>query len=71
MVVPDQHHVGCAQGSLNILAIQNTIVGGEGIAELAEVFPPAVRILSPDFALHSRQRVQLRRASPGSQIRRR
>jgi hypothetical protein len=59
------------QRILNLLAIQDRIVGSKGFGELAKIFAAAVRILGADLAFHSGQRVQLRYASPRSQIGRR
>jgi hypothetical protein len=66
MVVTDQNHVGGSQCIVHLLRVENGIVATEGLVELAEIFPAAVRILGTDFALHAGQRVKLRDAAAGS-----
>ncbi len=69
VVVADQDHVGRTQGALNfLLGIENRIVVAECLVELAKISATVVRILGADFALHSRQRVQLGCTAAGSQI---
>ena len=68
VIVADQHHVGRRQRTLNLRRIEQRIVTAERLAKLAQILAPVVRILRPDFPLHSRQRVQLHRAAPRSKI---
>src|ERR1700683_4929663 len=68
MIVADQDHIRRMQGRVNLLGVQKRIVGAERLAELANIFAAAVRILGADLAFHSCQRVQLRGAAAGPQI---
>lgn len=71
MIIADQDDVGRVNRVLNLLRVEDGIVMQKSLVELANVLTPAVRILSPDLALHSRQRLQLRRTASGPQVRRR
>ena len=44
--------------------IDDRLVGTKGVAEIAQIFAPAVGIVDPDLALHSSQSVQLRLTAP-------
>ena len=68
VVVADQDDIGGAQSFLHLLGIEQRIVAAKCLVEFAKIFSAVVRILGADFALHSRQRVQLRCAAAGSEI---
>src|ERR1700678_2744377 len=48
VVVADQNHVGGMQSILHLLGVKQRIVAAEGLAELAQVFAAAWRILGAD-----------------------
>jgi hypothetical protein len=68
VIVADEDHVGRVQHALNLLGIEQRIVAAKCPVELTQIFSAVMRILSANFALHSRQRVQLGRAAAGSEI---
>ena len=68
VIVTDQDHVGGVQRVLNLAGVEQEFVAAICLIEFAKIFAAAVRILSTDFTLHSRQRVQLGSAAAGSKI---
>src|SRR5580765_7520638 len=68
VVVSDENDVSRIDSGLNLLGIEYRLVVTICFVEFTQVFAAVVRILGADFALHSRQRVQLRGAAAGSKI---
>jgi len=62
MIIANQNNVGGVQSIVQLLRVEKGIVRAECLVELPQIFPPAMRILRPNLALHSRQRRKLRRA---------
>src|SRR4029453_8833618 len=53
---------------MHLCGIKNCLIGAIRSAEIFEILPPPVRIVRANLALHSLQRVQLRRRPSRSQI---
>ena len=68
VIVADQDYIGRVHGVVNLLGIENGIVVAKSLVEFAKIFAAVVGILGANFALHSRQRVQLGCAAAGSEI---
>src|SRR5579862_10001886 len=68
MVIAHEHDICGMKRVLQLPGIKQRIVVTKRLAELAQIFAPAVRILGADFALHSGQRVELPSAATRSQI---
>ena len=66
MIVPDKNHIGTPKRGLNFFSGQYGLITTKRLIEFAEIFSPAMRILRADFPLDFCQRMQLRRAPPGS-----
>ena len=61
-------YVGGVQCVLNLLRVENRFVTSKGSVELTQIFSAVVRILGANFALHTRERVQLGGAATRSEI---
>jgi phage tail protein X len=68
MIIADQHDIRGMQRAAQLLGIEHAVITAKTLVEFAKIFPAAVRILQPDLALHSRQRLQLRRGATGPEI---
>ncbi len=68
VVIADEDDVGGVHSVVNLLGIENGVVAAKNLVEFAKIFAAVVGILGADFALHSRQRVQLGCAAAGSEI---
>jgi flavin prenyltransferase len=68
VIVADQNNIGRTNGVVKLFGVEQRFVAVEGFGEFAKIFATVMRILSADFALHSRQRVQLGGAAAGSEI---
>src|SRR5215469_3411538 len=66
VIIADQNNIRRTDCGLDLLAIEHGFVSFESLVEFAEIFAAIVRILRPDFPLHTLERLQLRRNATGS-----
>src|SRR5262249_54231887 len=67
VIISDQDNFRLRDRVANLFVRENFFIRAIGIAKIAEIFTSSSVILSADFALHSDERMTLRRAAPGSE----
>src|SRR5579863_2140750 len=69
MIITDQNGVRSAHLGFQLRCGKYSFVCPKGLAELAQIFSAITGIFGTNIALHADQRMQLRRASPRSEVR--
>ena len=67
MIIANQQNIGAVHERVELLPIENGLIGAVSLGEVPKIFATSVMILSPDLTFDTGQRVELRRTASGSQ----
>ena len=59
VIITDEYDIGLCNPRSDLLGIYDRIIGVEGMTKIAQVFSTVLRIVSPNFAFHCDQRLEL------------